>query len=164
MADFSAHVVQAKSNLDFLESLNAIPGKWDWKVTVSFYVAVHLMNAHLAIKMNKHYRSHHEVETAISPYCSIPTARINASVFPVYMALKNLSRRSRYLCAEDGRNPQVGVLTEDRHLKKALGYLDVLLLWFSSEYTSESFSQKAIKCPLLTQDTTYFAVYKEPTP
>lgn len=160
MASFASHVAQSRSNLDFLESLNAVSGKWDWKVTVSFYVAVHLMNAHLAEKVNMHFRSHHAVETAISPTSSFVASRLPEDVFVSYMTLSNLSRRARYLCSDDGTQPEQALITYDKHLKKALHHLDVLLTWFSSEYKQQTFLQKPIFCPDMTKDMVHFSVAK----
>ena len=46
MAFFDEHVAQAKSNLQFLETVNqAIRNYYDWQVTICFYTAVHLAEA-----------------------------------------------------------------------------------------------------------------------
>lgn len=158
MAGFLAHVAQAKSNLDFLVSLNHIPNKWDWKVTASFYVAVHLMNAYLAERANMHYRTHKQVEDAIAPTANIEVMRVDGDTFASYMALKNLSRRSRYICNSDGSDMEQAQITVDKHFKKALHHLDVLLTWFSKTYSGVSFDKMSIVCPELTKDMTNFLV------
>lgn len=91
MADFSNHVARASENLRFIEKLNIIPQQWDWKVTTGFYVAVHLVNAHLARVGNLHFRQHKQVEDAISPQSVLVTARLPENVYVAYRILKNLS-------------------------------------------------------------------------
>ena len=61
MADFDSHVLQAKRNLEFIGSITSTEN-FEWQVTISFYVAVHLINAHLARSSNLHYRTHNQVE------------------------------------------------------------------------------------------------------
>ena len=54
MADFQAHITQAKKNLQVLSEISLqINNSWDWQVTCSYYTAVHLMNAHLAYTVNR---------------------------------------------------------------------------------------------------------------
>ena len=69
MANFADHIAQAQKNLQFLQEIS---GKlstqyWDWNVTVCYYVAVHLVNSHIASTTNQHYRKHEEVSKALNP-------------------------------------------------------------------------------------------------
>lgn len=107
-----------------------------------------------------HYRSHKAVEEVISPFGKIATTKLPEDVFVSYMALSNLSRRARYLCTDDGSREGEAMLTFDKHLKKALYHLNVILEWFSKEYKQDFFVQKMIVCPEMTKDMTYFAVSK----
>jgi hypothetical protein len=48
VALFEENIAQAKSNLNFLETVNQKIGNYyDWQVTICFYTAGHLVNAHL---------------------------------------------------------------------------------------------------------------------
>lgn len=157
LANFSAHVAQVRANINFLENLNSVPNSWDWKVTVCFYAAVHIVNAHLAQAANLHFRQHRQVDDAISPMSRIVAVRLTEDVYVSYKALKNLSRRSRYLCSDDGSgDPQQPLLTYDKHLKKALYHLNTLMEWFTSLYNINTFDKKEINCPNL-QVSTFFA-------
>lgn len=136
MADFKDHVAQAGDNLRFLSKLNVIPHQWDWKVTVGFYVAVHLVNAHLAKVGNLHFRQHKQVEDAISPHSILVAARLPEAVYVAYRTLKNLSRRARYLCSDNPTDvSQNTFVTQEKHLAKALRNLDVLMLWFGEQHS-----------------------------
>lgn len=50
MADLVDHYGQAQHNEEFAESLNAQPdlAYWDWLITVSFYAAVHYVEAYFS--------------------------------------------------------------------------------------------------------------------
>jgi hypothetical protein len=146
--------------LDFLESLNAHPSNWDWKVTTCFYTAVHLINAHIAQQADMHFRSHKKVELVISPYSKVAATRLQEDIFASYQILSNLSRRSRYICSVDGPESEPAQLTYDKHLRKALHHLDVLLKWFVATYTAQTFAAKNIRCPEFTKDLTYFKVLR----
>lgn len=149
MADFNGHLIQAKKNLKFLEELNSINNRWDWKVTVCFYTAVHLVNAHIWKKINKNFLSHGETKKAINPYSTgISPSKFNEEVYLSYVKLQNLSRRSRYLC-KDSDNPMPSddaQLTYDVHYKKALLKLNHVLVFFSKEYDIE-FDKISVVCP-----------------
>jgi hypothetical protein len=65
MPQFADHIKQANSNFLFLKSVNQTsPAHVDWQVTVCFYTALHLVNAHLA-KYNQQFRNHTDVKDAI---------------------------------------------------------------------------------------------------
>ena len=88
MANFSEHISQAKRNLTFLKSINALENNnWDWQVTAAFYSAVHLINAHLATKADLHYRSHKKVDDAINPYSPLSLTKLNEKEFLAYKKL-----------------------------------------------------------------------------
>jgi len=145
MADFQAHIKQAKKNLKNLsEASLKINDSWDWQVTISYYVAVHLMNARLADKLNLHYKTHKDVKIAL--YNSSLPCKVPDDIYTAYVSLENLSRRARYLCHEDSTmSNETGFYTYDRHLKKALLKLDILLNYFAKEYNI-TFEKCAIDC------------------
>jgi hypothetical protein len=160
LASFDEHIKQAKSNLNFLISVNdKIENNWDWQVTISFYAAVHLINAHISKKSDQHYRSHELVNNAINPYNQASINKLSEEDYTSYMKLQNLSRRARYLCHD---KPEVrddnAFFTYDKHFSKALNHLDKLLTFISSEYGIK-FKSLPVKCLELKNKTfTYFEV------
>lgn len=147
MASFDEHISQAKENLIFLHSVNnKIPSHWDWQVTVSFYTAVHLINAHIAQKSNQHYRSHELVNNSINPYNPTSITRLSEELYTSYMKLQNLSRRARYLCHDDKKNRDVkAYFTYDKHFAKAITHLDKLLSFVAKEYDI-NFDKSELEC------------------
>lgn len=148
MASFDEHISQAKQNLAFLGEVNSYSNdKWDWQVTICFYSAVHLMNAHIVAKTNTNYLSHKKVESALNPYGLSP-ARLDVNTFNSYNKLCILSRRSRYLLQEgfDINNPlQIASSTYSKHMKKAIYHLDAILIYIRDNYPS-TFQDINIKC------------------
>lgn len=123
---------------------------WDWQITVSFYCAVHLINAHLAASGNLHYRTHVQVKNAINPYNAGADCPVPPDVYLSYVKLENLSRRGRYLCHDDPDNhASSGHFTYDKHFAKALKHLDAILNHFKSSY-SIHFPLLAVQCPALS--------------
>ena len=145
MVSFDEHINQAKRNLNFLKSVNDLTNNtWDWQVTIAFYSAVHLINAHLAKKADLHYRSHKRVDDAINPYNNLSFTRLKESEFLAYKKLQSLSRRSRYLC-NDKSDDKSASLTYDKHFSKAIKNLDTIIQWISTEY-EVSFEEYDIAC------------------
>ncbi|GAA0874001.1 hypothetical protein GCM10009118_04090 [Wandonia haliotis] len=148
MASFEEHIAQAKRNLAFLKQINEqCNDHWDWQVTTCFYVAVHLANAHIAKMSNMHYRSHSDVKFALNPENKLSITKFNEEQYKAYVKLMNLSRRARYLCHE---NPETidgekSFMTYDVHMNKALKNLDILLVYFKSQYNIE-FESLPVKC------------------
>jgi hypothetical protein len=138
LPSFDAHIKQAKDNLSTLQSFNkAMPDCCDWQVTICFYTALHLVNAHLS-KSGLHYQSHSDVKNALNPYLPISLTKLPEDEYTSYITLQQLSRRSRYLVSEkDQRKPQDGeraCLTHHNHLAKACKHLDKLLQFFANKY------------------------------
>ena len=138
MASFQEHIDQANKNLDFLEKVNVlINDRWDWQVTTCYYVAVHLVNAHLAKKVDQHYRKHEDVRNAINPTNVFSLAKMPELNYISYIKLEGLARRSRYLCKETRDHKDDGsmaLFTYDRHLSKALINLDIVLSFIEMEH------------------------------
>lgn len=147
MASFDEHIKQAQGNLSFLSAVNnRIESHWDWQVTVCFYTAVHLINAHIAKKSNQHYRSHELVNNSINPFNQTSLTRLSEERYTSYMKLQNLSRRARYLCHDDPANrDQKAFLTYDKHFSKAIFHLDKLLSFMKQEYSVE-FNAIKLQC------------------
>jgi hypothetical protein len=156
MAEFQAHINQAKRNLAILEQTNKfIDDSWDWQVTKAYYVAVHLMNAHLAKTANLHYNTHDKVKNAL--YNQLSPAKIDQNIYLDYGKLENLSRRARYLCNENSATqPSVAFLTHDVHLKRALEKLDAIMVYMANLH-SLTFTIINIDCiELMSSNLTYF--------
>jgi hypothetical protein len=160
VAKFSEHINQAKSNLNFLKSILNSKEYWDWKVTVSFYIAVHLINAHLANKANLHYRSHDKVDKALNPYSPISVTKLSENNYLAYTKLQGLSRRSRYLVHDKpGNKSEDNHFTHEKHFIRAIKNLDKVLKFISNEYKvsfdildikSEYYKSKSLEyfCPV----------------
>lgn len=148
MASYAEHISQSKHNLDFLVEVNSqiYSGYWDWHVTVCYYVAVHLINAHLAKTINQHYRKHEDVAQALNPNNATSPTRVPENIYLAYVKLQNLSRRSRYLISEEMSNRETqSHLTYDKHFKRAINYLDTLMV-FVSETHHEQFLAYTVHC------------------
>jgi hypothetical protein len=139
LANFAEHINQAKSNLEFLGSINQNSTKfWDWQVTVSFYIAVHLVNAHIAKKSNLHYRSHEDVNNALNPFNELSLTKFSEELYISYIKLQALARRARYLCHDKPKNKSKGAFfTYDKHFSKAVINLDDILTFMVKEYSLE---------------------------
>lgn len=154
MATFDNHIDQAKHNIAFLVHVNnSNSNYWDWQVTVSFYIAVHLVNAHIAKVANLHYRTHEDVKNAINPFNSMPICGVPEEIYVSYARLEGLSRRSRYLCHDDyKKRDEQAHFTYDKHFAKAVKSLDKILDFFVSKY-SLKFQPISIFCLELTSKT-----------
>lgn len=135
MPNFLEHLRKSNENLVFLEKISNFDNYWDWKVTVSFYVALHLINAHIAKKIDAHYRSHNKVENAINPFNEMSPTKLNDDIYKSYIKLQNLSRRARYLVHDkpDEKSDNV-FFTYDKHFKKSIIHLDNIISFFENEY------------------------------
>ncbi|RLD53224.1 MAG: hypothetical protein DRI94_00535 [Bacteroidetes bacterium] len=133
MPDKNSHLKKAEKNFSFLNLIKDSEYN-DWKITVSFYTALHILNAYIIEKTGNHYRTHVEVEQAINPYNVLSLAKIEEDVYVAYMALSNLSRRSRYMIHEKSSNKSIETfLIYDKHVDKAYRHLDKLIS-FSEQY------------------------------
>jgi hypothetical protein len=150
LAQFDEHIQQAKHNLRFLEFANPSGSiYYDWQVTICFYTALHLVNAHLSL-FNMQYRKHVDVKDALNPKNAQSIATGSAlpdNEYLAYMKLQSLSRRSRYLVNEKDGNiaSQQAFITHDIHLNKSLKHLNTLINFFSRKYNL-SFPKIAITC------------------
>lgn len=134
MASFSEHVTQAESNLAFLSCINQqVSNCLDWQVTVCFYTALHLVNAHLS-KHGLQYRKHHDVNYALNPDVQISVSKLPHDEYDSYIALQRLSRRSRYLVNEKDLGTEAAFFTYDKHVAKSIRHLDKLISYFVTTY------------------------------
>ena len=131
MSRYQAHLRQANSNLDFLGKVNALdPQRFDWQVTIAFYSALHLINAHLC-DYGAHYRSHHDVKDAINPVRGRESA-LSKQAYADYQKLFRLSRRARYLIDEQSPDETRVAHTSEKHFAQAVRRLDALLAYFKA--------------------------------
>ncbi len=89
MADSQNHIAQWKHNRDFLAQVP--PQYSDWLVTVSFYVALHAVDALLAVDKVTRVNSHDARNEVLAK-----TNRYSA-IWKLYRPLFDLSRTVRYL-------------------------------------------------------------------
>lgn len=147
------HINQAKRNFKFLESINSSDADClDWQVTVCFYTALHLINAHLA-NFGMKYITHHDVNEAINPLNPLSPTRISVDAYSAYKALSNLSRRSRYLVVINGNKVDMAApaaMTYGKHQAKALRHLHTVLKYYSDTYETD-LGIINIKCQELNQ-------------
>ena len=148
MAQFQEHIEQANRNLRFLQHANQSASEyWDWQVTVGFYVAVHLVNAHLAQKTGLSYRSHEQVNEAINPYNELSLTKFSEPDYLAYDKLQGLARRARYLCNEDRKNHDARAhFTYDKHFARAMRYLDAIMSFVNREYPSAQLLRIKVAC------------------
>lgn len=150
MATFNEHIAHSKKNLDFLSKVNSsVDDSWDWQVTICFYTALHLMNAHIVKKTNKNYLTHNQVEEVINPYNALSIGKLDENTFLSYSKLCQLSRRSRYLLNENfkkGDDIQQASMTYSLHFKKAVHHLDVVIKYINQNYEDMISKNTYLKC------------------
>lgn len=151
MGSFTEHISHSERNLDFLSKVNdSINERWDWQVTVCFYSALHLMNAHIVAKTGKNYLSHSQVAQVINPFNELSVARLDEATYLSYNKLFQLSRRSRYLLNENFKkgvivDVQPACITFDKHFKKAIHHLDNVISYVSKNH-SVVFKKTKVNC------------------
>jgi hypothetical protein len=151
MAQYSDHLAQAVHNLKFLGAINQhCNAAIDWQVTTNFYVGVHLVNSFLAREADLHFNSHNRVKESIAPNSHLATTRLDEPTYLAYVKLRNLSRRSRYLCGDDpNQESERAHFIAEKHFTKSFIHVDKLLSYFNSKYndaypvTSISYQFKA---------------------
>ena len=119
----SAYIAQATHNQDFLDSIEEkFPDVFlDWKITIMFYIAVHLLKE-LAEQYNVDIgRTHEETAKLMDPSKS-PALRLPEKVWRCYRHLYRYSKEHRYdgLIDEDARNE--ARVKDYNAAKSALGY------------------------------------------
>ncbi|MDP2541613.1 hypothetical protein CSC81_09870 [Tenacibaculum discolor] len=151
MGNFNEHINHSIDNLNFLSKVNeTINDRWDWQVTICFYTALHLINAHIVDKTGRNYLSHSQVEDAINPYATLSVSKLDEDTYKSYKKLFQLSRRSRYLLNENFNKGgivdiQRACLTYDKHFRKSIYHLDIIMNYMSSNY-NVNFSKCEIDC------------------
>lgn len=162
VANFQEHLQQAKRNLFFLSRINKeIIDCTDWQVTTCFYSCLHLLNAYLAQEQNLHYNSHRDMEQALNWANATSIVKLSENDFTNYQMLRNLSRRSRYLCTDTGNHSGPAEVTRDKQLAKSIKALDKVIHFFISKYPSEKIEPIEVDCPsLIGEQLRYFQIQK----
>ena len=151
MPQFDDHIKQAKSNFSFLGIINqTAPIHYDWQVTVCFYTALHLVNAHLA-NYGQQYRNHTDVKNVINPYNTTSVMKLPLGEYSAYESLFSLSRRARYLVnqKDDNLRGDSVFFTYDKHLAKSIRHLEILCIYFSNLYPHLELPKLNIACATL---------------
>lgn len=133
MASFNDHILQANENISFLQQMNLQlkPRNCGWEVVVCYYIAVHLMNAHITDKLNQTFNSHNKVNTVLF-YDKHSPALITKQAFYAYKDLTRLSRIARYLF--DIQAPQNKMIISAQHHQEAFVHLNNLIHYFNTLY------------------------------
>lgn len=151
MGTFTERITHSKNNLEFLSQVNEkINKRWDWQVTTCFYVALHLINAHIVHKTNKNYLSHNQVSDIINPYSQLSVAKLDEETYLSYTKLSQLSRRARYLLNENFKKEgitdiQPACITYDRHFRKSIHHLDNIINFINKTYNVD-FDKNNLSC------------------
>ncbi len=130
MPNPSQHLLQFEHNNNTLSLLCRISpfDSWDWKITICFYAALHLIHTHLA-ESNSHPTTHNELKKIINPFSSSDKLKkISFASWENYSALENRSRKSRYLL-----NFKI-IGGSEKEFRKALKNYNTILVEFNKIY------------------------------
>ena len=134
MASFRDHISQAEENISFLFQIRTLPDRnLSWEVTVCYYIAVHLMNARIADKLQVTFDNHSDINKNLF-YDKNSSARIFRKVFITYKELTRLSRISRYLMDPNLKNPSMKIRIEQQDIQNANDYTNTIIAYFNKEY------------------------------
>ena len=123
---------------------------WDWQVTISFYTALHLVNAHIFQKTGNSYTTHSQADAVINFANSLSIAKLPQDEYLAYAKLQMLSRRARYLMSEEKRTS----FTDEKHFVKAITHLDKLITFFDNQYNL-NFPKKVMGCKSFKKNYNY---------
>jgi hypothetical protein len=134
MASFESYVAQAKKNIEFFENIHDRNNFLDWQVTTTYYIAVHLINAHLFKHNGCIYNSHEKVKMYINPHALVKGDwTLDDETYNSYVSLENLSRKSRYLTKVEIKNDNNVYYTKFKDLIKAIDLLDKIMKYFNDK-------------------------------
>ncbi|WP_375559049.1 hypothetical protein ACE193_15060 [Bernardetia sp. OM2101] len=98
------HLEQAKHNQELLNEMETVfPQKFfDWKITITFYIAIHYLQALADYKGIEIGQTHNDIERNVNPNSRwIPTMRISIGAWREYKNLFQYSLTARYDGIED---------------------------------------------------------------
>lgn len=137
MAGFTDHLDHARSNLKFLSDLSRDHAElWDWKITVAYYSALHLVNAFVADKYDLHPDSHEKLKEILHPESRFKDIRLDEKTHTGYNYLEMLSRRARYLCDVNSGDNNAH-RCNGKHFTASVKQLDMVMRFFKSVYNSD---------------------------
>jgi hypothetical protein len=92
------HLNQAQHNWDFLNALNTHFPKlyFDWKITVTFYVAIHYLRAFEKYKGVRIHGTHRELIYHSDPAHTDALNPLSHTAFLAYLGLFDAAHKSRY--------------------------------------------------------------------
>jgi hypothetical protein len=93
------HLKQAKHNQELLSEMNVkFPQQFfDWKITISFYIAIHYLQALTDSKNIEIGQSHYDIELNINPNSNNnPKMRTTRGAWEEYRRLFRYSQTARY--------------------------------------------------------------------
>ena len=126
------HLAQASHNKEFLDSthLNYPDKYFDWKITIAFYVALHLLKS-LALKRGKPLGdSHSEIRQALNNRNKNKLFQFPPRQWVVYDSLFNYGHTSRY----DGFiNPQLFLLQQKTNYEHTVVLLNEFITYMSTQ-------------------------------
>lgn len=134
MPSFVKHIDKAIHNFEFLEQINSnIPNSIDWQITVCYYTALHLVNAHLVsaspVGDKLQYRNHKDVQVALDYTNSTSVVKIDEKPYLKYLDLEMYSRRARYMTYGGSLSSKLPIIT-DKHLANCIIALDIIIDYF----------------------------------
>ena len=126
MSNFNDHCDHALQNIKFVENVSSdYTHELRWKITASYYTAYHLIQAHVASKVNALPDTHEKLKVLIAPSSVFTTVKLGGNLYATYLDLENLSRKARY-------SSHVNIT--ERHFCEAISYLDEIIEYFSTLY------------------------------
>ena len=92
------HLAKAKHNEKFIKLINdSIKDDFfDWKITISFYAALHYLKAFLKLKNVFGGNTHTQIDNLINPNSNTKKINIPDNIYSSYQVLLNNSRNARY--------------------------------------------------------------------
>lgn len=101
------------------------------------------------------------MEQALNWANATSIVKLSENDFTNYQMLRNLSRRSRYLCTDTGNHSGPAEVTRDKQLAKSIKALDKVIHFFISKYPSEKIEPIEVDCPsLIGEQLRYFQIQK----
>lgn len=151
---FNNHTDHSLENLQFLGVVSENHSEeLRWKITIAYYTGLHLMHAYLSTH-NIHPKTHSDLKEYLAPTSRF-TAKLDNVDYLNYENLEMLSRKARY---------DSDIKINDKHLSKAIEYLDKVIVFVKSKFTSISIpSPTTIYCTDKTKckNHTYFNIVEK---
>lgn len=136
MAGFTDHITEAKKNLKVLKVLNSAKEiDYHWQITLSYYSALHFINAFLSDVSNVHPGNHQLLKDYIEPNSRSTMTRLSCDLYSAYNHLEIISRKARYLCDNNGKSCERGFFPNEKDFHRAIKYLDQTIDYIVAKYS-----------------------------